>query len=78
MINGEAKAIITADGGFRKDMASADKNGDGVVDLKSEMVFGPAYYAAAFDKSGNTSYLASIMQAYIDGRKVISGAKAKS
>jgi len=36
----------------RKDMASADKNGDGVVDLKSEMVFGPAYYAAAFDKSG--------------------------
>jgi hypothetical protein len=61
----------------RKDMASADKNGDGVVDLKSEMVFGPAYYAAAFDKSGNTSYLASIMQAYIDGRKVISGAKGE-
>jgi hypothetical protein len=61
----------------RKDMESADKNGDGVVDLKSEMVFGPAYYAAAFDKSGNTNYLASIMQAYIDGRKVISGAKGE-
>ena len=61
----------------RKDMASADRNGDGVVDLKSEMVFGPAYYAAAFDKSGNTNYLASIMQAYIDGRKVISGAQGE-
>jgi hypothetical protein len=61
----------------RKDMASADRNGDGVVDLKSEMVFGPAYYAAAFDKAGNTNYLAAIMQAYIDGRKVISGAQGE-
>ena len=41
----------------RKDMASADRNGDGVVDLKSEMVFGPAYYAAAFDKSGQYKLL---------------------
>ena len=28
-----------------------DLNGDGMIDLKSEMVFGPAYYAAAFDRS---------------------------
>ncbi len=58
---------LTADQAYgiakRKDMASADANGDGVVDLKSEMVFGPAYYAAAFDRSGtkSTSYLKTIM-----------------
>ncbi|MBJ27177.1 MAG: DUF4856 domain-containing protein [Alphaproteobacteria bacterium] len=49
----------------------ADHNNDGVVDLKTEMVFGPAYYAASFDKGGKTSYLHNIMGAYLDGRKVI-------
>ncbi len=72
---------LTADQAYgiakRKDMASADVNGDGVVDLKSEMVFGPAYYAAAFDRSGtkSTSYLQTIMQAYFDGRQLITSAK---
>ena len=36
-------------------MAAADWDGDGVVDLKSEMAFGPAYYAAAFDRGGKTN-----------------------
>ena len=71
---------LTADQAYgiakRKDMASADANGDGLVDLKSEMVFGPAYYAAAFDRSGSksTNYLNNIMKAYVDGRMVITSA----
>jgi len=59
-----------------KDQAAADANGDGMVDLKSEYVFGPAYYAAGADKGGSksTNYLPTIMQAFIDGRKVITSA----
>jgi hypothetical protein len=71
---------LTADQAYgiakRKDAASADANGDGLIDLKSEMVFGPAYYAAAFDRSGtkSTNYLNTIMQAYVDGRMLITSA----
>ena len=71
---------LTADQAYgiakRKDAAAADFNGDGVIDLKSEMVFGPAYYAAAFDRSGSksTNYLNTIMQAYMDGRMLITAA----
>ena len=54
-------------------LAHADLNQDGAVDLKSEMTFGPAYYAAAFDKSG-TDYLHTITRAFLDGRKVITEA----
>ena len=54
-------------------LALADYNKDGAVDLKSEMAFGPAYYAAGFDKSG-TDYLHTITRAFIDGRKVITEA----
>ena len=64
----------------QKDLASADANGDGVVDLKSEYTFGPAYYAAAADKSGTktTNYLGTIMQAFLDGRKVITEANGEA
>ncbi|MEM9330623.1 MAG: DUF4856 domain-containing protein [Pseudomonadota bacterium] len=71
---------LTADQNYginkQKDLASADANGDGVVDLKTEMVFGPAYYAAAFDRSGtkSTSYVQNIMGAYLEGRKLITSA----
>ncbi|MEM7067313.1 MAG: DUF4856 domain-containing protein [Pseudomonadota bacterium] len=61
-----------------KDLAAADANGDGVVDLKSEMVFGPAYYAAGSDRSGATNYLHTIMQAFVDGRKVITSASGEA
>lgn len=61
-----------------KNFSLADANKDGVIDLKSEMVYGNAYYAASFDKSGKTSYMPTIMHAFIDGRKLITSAKGKA
>ncbi len=63
-------------------LVAADFNKDGKVDLKTEMTFGPAYYAAGFDASvydtGNaTNYLHAITQAFLDGRKLISSAKGE-
>lgn len=60
-----------------KDLGLADANGDGVVDLKTEMVFGPAYYAADADKSGS-DYMATIFNAFLEGRKVITDAKGEN
>ena len=57
--------------------AVADANGDGKADLKSEYVFGPAYYAAASDKGGKTRYLHTITKAFLDGRKLIASAKGE-
>jgi hypothetical protein len=62
----------------RKDMAAADHNGDGKVDLKSEYVFAHAYYASSFDKSGNTDYFNTVTQAYLDGRKLITAANGEN
>jgi hypothetical protein len=63
-----------------KDLAAADANGDGMVDLKTEYVFGPAYYAAGADKGGTktTNYMHTIMQAFIDGRQIITDAKGEA
>ena len=58
-----------------KDMAAADQNKDGVVDLKHEMNFAHAYYAASYDKGGKTNYYNTVTQAFLDGRKIIAGAK---
>lgn len=58
--------------------AKADANGDGVVDLKSEMAFAHAYYAASVDASAGTNYFHTIMQAFVDGRQLISDAKGKA
>tara|TARA_Y100000766_G_scaffold282215_1_gene295080 strand:- start:50 stop:1456 length:1407 start_codon:yes stop_codon:yes gene_type:complete len=55
----------------------ADYNKDGKVDLKTEMTFGPAYYAAGSDKGGKTKYLHTITRAYLDGRQLIVDAKGK-
>ena len=60
-------------------LAAADFNKDGVVDLKTEMTFGPAYYAAGFDASvydkGNaTRYLHTITAAFLDGRELLTAA----
>ena len=59
-----------------KNQGAADKNGDGMVDLKSEYVFGPCYYAAAFDRSGtkSTNYTNIMFDAFLDGRKLITAA----
>ncbi|MBM6552044.1 DUF4856 domain-containing protein [Marinomonas ostreistagni] len=54
--------------------AKADANGDGVVDLKSEMAFAHAYYAASVDASAGTDYFHTIMQAFVDGRQLIADA----
>ncbi|MGB7391307.1 DUF4856 domain-containing protein [Marinomonas sp.] len=57
--------------------AKADANKDGVVDLKTEMAFAHAYYAASIDASGKTDYFHTILQAFYDGRSVIQDAKGK-
>ncbi len=59
-----------------KNQGAADKNEDGMVDLKSEYVFGPCYYAAAFDRSGtkSTNYTNTMFDAFLDGRKLITAA----
>lgn len=61
-----------------KDLALADANGDGMVDLKSEYVFGPAYYAAGADKSGKTNYLPVIFSAFLEGRRLIASANGEN
>jgi hypothetical protein len=55
----------------KKDMVAADANGNGVVNLKSEMNYAHAYYASAFDKGGQTNYYNTITKAFIDGREII-------
>ncbi|MEQ8665889.1 MAG: DUF4856 domain-containing protein [Rhodospirillales bacterium] len=62
--------------------ALADYNKDGKVDLKTEMTFGPAYYAAGFDASvhdqGNsTAYLHTITKAFLDGRRLLAAANGE-
>ena len=60
-----------------KDLSAADANGDGLVDLKSEYNFGHAYYGAAFDKGGKTTYFNTITKSFIDGRKIIANASGE-
>ena len=62
--------------------ADADYNKDGKVDLRTEMTFGPAYYAAGFDasvydRSNGTNYLHTITKAFLDGRKLLTDAKGE-
>ena len=61
----------------KKNMRDADANGDGVVNLKSEMNYAHAYYAAGFDKGGKTNYYNTITKAFIDGRQVIADANGE-
>jgi hypothetical protein len=59
-------------------LALADRNKDGKVDLYTEMAFGPAYYAAGFDREGKgTNYLHNIVKAFVDGRKLLTAAKGE-
>jgi hypothetical protein len=61
----------------KKNMRDADANGDGVINLKSEMNYAHAYYASGFDKGGKTSYYNAITGAFIDGRQVIADANGE-
>ena len=62
----------------KKDMVSADYNGDGVVDLYNEFTYAHAYYASSYDKGGKTNYLETINHAFIDGRKIITKANGRN
>lgn len=55
-------------------LALADWNSDGSVSLLTEYTSGSAYYAASFDKDGNSTYGADIMDAWLTGRTVIANA----
>ena len=57
----------------KKDIKVADANGDGVVDLYTEMTYAHAYYAADSDKTG-TKYMHTIVGAFIKGRQLITEA----
>lgn len=70
----DAKTAYNISKGKPDAMASADHNQDGTVDLYREMTYGHAYYSADADKSGKTSYLHDLMQAFIDGRNLITSA----
>ena len=61
-----------------KDMAAADHNGDGVVDLKTEFNFAHAYYAASYDKGVKTDYYNTVTKAFVDGRKIITAANGEA
>jgi hypothetical protein len=61
-----------------KNLSAADANGDGLIDLKSEMTFAHAYYASSFDKGGNTNYMSTVTKAFIDGRSVITSANGEN
>ena len=59
-------------------MTVSDYNKDGTVDLYREMTYAHAYYAADADKGGKTSYLKDIVQAFLDGRRLISSANGNA
>jgi len=71
---GTAYSIAKAD---KKVFDKADANGDGMIDLKTEMTYGHAYYAADADKSEKTNYLHDITGAFISGRQLITDAKGQ-
>ena len=58
----------------KKNLSAADYNKDGVVDAGTEMTYAHAYYASGFDKKGKTKYLETVTRAFLEGRKIITGA----
>ncbi|MFT5447460.1 MAG: hypothetical protein ACI9DC_002635 [Gammaproteobacteria bacterium] len=71
----QAYSIAKADASV---FSAADFNGNGRIDLETEMTYGPAYYAADADKSGKTTYLHTITKAFIDGRALLAEAKGEA
>lgn len=53
---------------------AADMNRDGMIDLLTEMTFAYGSYSASLDKEGKSTYLRTITQAFVDGRKLIAEA----
>lgn len=73
----EAKEAYAIAKGKKEIFAKADLNGNGKIDLDTEMLYAHAYYAAGADKAGKSNYLNEITQAYIDGRQIITDAKGE-
>ncbi len=73
----DAKQAYAVAKGKKDVFAKADLNGNGKIDLDTEMLYAHAYYAAGADKSGKTNYLNTITQAFIDGRQLITDAKGE-
>ena len=67
----DAKQAYGISKGKHELMSIADFNQDGSIDLKREMTYAHAYYAADADKSGKTNYLHNITRAFLDGRMLI-------
>jgi len=76
-MNLDAKTVYAITKGKPEAFKAADANGDGVVDLLTEMAFAHGYYAAAADKGGKSNYLKTITQAFIDGRQLIADAQGE-
>lgn len=55
-------------------LAAADKDGDGSISRYTEYNYGASYYAASFDKDEKSTYGADIMNAWLEGRTVITNA----
>ena len=71
----EAYAIAKSD---PEVFAKADANGDGIIDLYTEMTYAHGYYAANADKGGKSAYMHTITKAFIDGRQLIADADGKA
>lgn len=73
-----AKEVVAINKQKPEAFAKADFNKDGVVDLKTEMAYAHAYYAAGFDAKSETTYLHTITKAFLDGRQLITDAKGNA
>lgn len=57
-----------------EEFTNADWNNNASVSLYTEYTSGPAYYAASFDRDGNSTYGTTLMDAWLDGRTIIANA----
>ncbi|NRA20858.1 MAG: DUF4856 domain-containing protein [Oceanospirillaceae bacterium] len=73
----DAKEAYAIAKGKKEIFATADLNGNGKIDLDTEMLYAHAYYAAGADKAGKSNYLNVITKAFIDGRQLITDAKGE-
>ena len=76
-MNIDAATVHAIGKGKPEVFTKADSNGNGKIDLSTEMTYAHASYAASADKGGKTNYLHTITQAFVDGRLLITAAKGE-
>ncbi|EPJ45669.1 MAG: hypothetical protein OFPII_26840 [Osedax symbiont Rs1] len=76
-LNIDAATVHAIGKGKPEAFTKADSNGNGKIDLSTEMTYAHASYAASADKGGKTNYLHTITQAFVDGRLLITAAKGE-